>query len=371
MLCVGLTIFSGLYSTQALLPTLHAELALSSTQAAMTVSAATGALALCVVPASILSERFGRGRVLVISALAAGAMGLVVPLADDAPWLITLRFIQGAFMSGAPAVAMAWLSEELDSHALPRAMGIYIAGTSIGGLSGRIIPTTMLALSSWRTAMVVSAVISLLFAVACAVLLPAQRNFHPKEIHVRSETAAMLTHWRNPQLGRLFIVAFLAMGAFVSVYNFISFRLIHSFGMSPALSGAMFLLYLSGTWSSAQAGRLVGAWGRRRTLVASCALMAVGTALTVGPLWLTVAGMLALTIGFFAAHSVASGWVGAVATEHRAEASSMYVFCYYLGSSVVGAGAGMLFGAAAWPVFVACLAGLCAALTALAYSIRG
>ncbi len=47
--------------------------------------------------------------------------------------------------------------------------------------------------------------------------------------------------------------------------------------------------------------------------------------------------MLLFTGGFFAAHSVASGWVGLIATDHRAEASALYLFAYYAGSSVAGA----------------------------------
>ena len=118
MLLVGLAIFSSLYSTQAILPTLVQNMGLSSTEAAMTVSAATGALALCVVPASILSERFGRGRILLISAVSATSVGLIVPLAAEGWHLILLRGLQGALLSGAPATAMAWLSEELDDKAV-------------------------------------------------------------------------------------------------------------------------------------------------------------------------------------------------------------------------------------------------------------
>ena len=91
MLLVGLAIFSSLYSTQAILPTLVDNMGLSSAEAAMTVSAATGALALCVVPASILSERFGRGRILLISAVAATGVGLIVPLAQEGWQLIVVR----------------------------------------------------------------------------------------------------------------------------------------------------------------------------------------------------------------------------------------------------------------------------------------
>lgn len=41
--------------------------------------------------------------------------------------------------------------------------------------------------------------------------------------------------------------------------------------------------------------------------------------------------------------------MGLLATSHRAEASSGYLFCYYAGSSVVGAAAGLAYAAAGWP----------------------
>ncbi|APT93809.1 membrane protein [Corynebacterium phocae] len=366
MLFVGMAVFSGLYTTQAMLPVLVDALGLSSAQAALTVSAATGGLALCVVPASILSERFGRGRVLIISALAAAGLGLVVPFAHTGWQLIFLRGAQGAVMAGAPATAMAWLAEELDSRALPKAMGIYVAGTSVGGLTGRLIPTAVAEVSDWRGALWASAAASLLFALIVALLLPPQEHFRPKKIRVGTETQALLAHWKNPELAAFFITAFLTMGAFVSLYNFIGFRLIDHFGIPPVIAGLVFVIYLSGTWSSAKAGSLITRYGRRSTLAGALMLMAAGALATLGPLWVALAGLLAFTAGFFAAHSTASGWVGAAATHDRAEASSMYIFSYYLGSSVVGAATGWVFGVAPWGVFVAVITALSAAVALLA-----
>lgn len=368
MLLVGLAIFSSLYSTQAILPTLVENMGLSSTEAALTVSAATGALALCVVPASILSERFGRGRILLISAVAATSVGLVVPIAHQGWQLILLRGLQGALLSGAPATAMAWLAEELDDQALPRAMGLYIAGTSIGGLTGRLIPTGLVEVSTWRWALFGSALVSLTFALTSWLLLPAQRNFRPKPIRLKNESRALFGHWANRDLALLFLTAFLSMGTFVSMYNFLTFRLIDDFGLAPSLAGLAFLFYLSGTWSSARAGSLVARIGHGKTLCASAALFTLGIALCAGNLPLTLLGMISFTVGFFAVHSTASGWVGQIATRDRAEASSMYVFCYYLGSSVVGACAGLLFDALSWPLFIAFFTAVALTLTALTWT---
>ena len=354
MLFVGLAIFSGLYSTQAMLPTFVEVLGFTPTEAALTVSAATGALALCIVPLSILSERFGRGRLLVISAVLATILAFAVPLVgENVLAIIAVRALQGAVLAGAPAVAMAWLSEELDEDILPRAMGLYIAGNTLGGIAGRLIPTGLLDFTGWRGALLGSAAVSAIFAILFVILLPKQENFRPKKLHFKAEIRAMINHWRNLELGLLFLFAFLGMGAFVSMYNFITFRLIHHFGLPVTLTGLVFLMYLAGTWSSARVGTIINRYGHSKTFVVSAVLYALGIVMTLGPLPVLLAGMFIFTAGFFAAHSTASGWVGQAAATNRAEASSMYLLCYYAGSSAVGAASGLVFEATSWTGFIA------------------
>ena len=354
MLFVGLAIFSGLYSTQAMLPTFVEVLGFTPTEAALTVSAATGALALCIVPLSILSERFGRGRLLVISAILATILAFAVPLVgENVLAIIAVRALQGAVLAGAPAVAMAWLSEELDEDILPRAMGLYIAGNTLGGIAGRLIPTGLLDFTGWRGALLGSAAVSAIFAILFVILLPKQENFRPKKLHFKAEIRAMINHWRNLELGLLFLFAFLGMGAFVSMYNFITFRLIHHFGLPVTLTGLVFLMYLAGTWSSARVGTIINKYGHSKTFVVSAVLYALGIVMTIGPLPVLLAGMFIFTAGFFAAHSTASGWVGQAAATNRAEASSMYLLCYYAGSSTVGAASGLVFEATSWTGFIA------------------
>ena len=354
MLFVGLAIFSGLYSTQAMLPTFVEVLGFTPTEAALTVSAATGALALCIVPLSILSERFGRGRLLVISAVLATILAFAVPLVgENVLAIIAVRALQGAVLAGSPAVAMAWLSEELDEDILPRAMGLYIAGNTLGGIAGRLIPTGLLDFTGWRGALLGSAAVSAIFAILFVILLPKQENFRPKQLHFKAEIRAMINHWRNLELGLLFLFAFLGMGAFVSMYNFITFRLIHHFGLPVTLTGLVFLMYLAGTWSSARVGTIINKYGHSKTFVVSAVLYALGIVMTLGPLPVLLAGMFIFTAGFFAAHSTASGWVGQAAATNRAEASSMYLLCYYAGSSAVGAASGLVFEATSWTGFIA------------------
>lgn len=367
LLFAGLAIFNALYATQALLPVFTSELGMTEGQAAWTVSAATGGLALCVIPASILSERFGRGRVLIVSALLATTVGLALPLAQSANQLIIMRFIQGCLIAGTPAVAMTWIAEEIDSRDAARAMGLYVAGNSIGGLLGRLIPSFAMEVTTWRWAMFAGAATALTFTLIMWALLPAQQRFTPKRLNPRNEVTAMLRHLTNRHLVGLYATAFLGMGMFVSVYNMFGFRAVEHFGLPTALAGLVYLMYLSGTWSSARAGNYVQRVGRGRVLVIASALMFLGaTTLMSGNLWLTLVGLLLFTASFFALHSVASGWVGQVATRDRAEASSAYVFFYYVGSSALGAATGLLFQHTGWHGFIAAIAGVSAVLAAIA-----
>lgn len=349
MVAAGLASFNTLYATQALLPIFTDTIGISPSQAALTVSAATGAVAICIVPASILSERFGRGTILIPSVLCAASLGILLPWLPSFEAFLIGRALQGILLAGVPAVAMAWLSEELSPSDLGHAMGLYVAGTSIGGLLGRFIPATLVELVSWQYALCINSGIALMFALTFIYLLPPQQRFQPKPLGLRSEIEAMVGHWSNPRLAALFITGFLNMGAFVSLFNYIGYRMVSHFNMSEALTGALFLLFLSGTWSSARAGTLVQRHGAGKALLGLTAMSAIGLfGCLTGNLGVTVIGLLLFTAGFFAIHSTASGMIGNIATIHRAEASSMYLFCYYCGSSAIGWSSGYLFTSFGW-----------------------
>lgn len=340
----GLASFNAMYLTQALLPSISENLHVSPTTAALTVSATTGLLAVAVVPVSIISERVGRRRVLQVSVLAATVLSLVLCLAPGIESLIALRALQGVAVAGVPAVTMTFLAEEIHPSHLGRVMGLYIAGTTLGGLFGRLIPSWFLELTDWRGAALAGAVVAFVLAVVCAWALPAQRNFTPKKITLRHEITAFRRHWGNPRLVPLFILPFLLMGVFVSLYNYLGFYLTERFGISELWAGMVFLLYLSGTWSSTRAGVLATKYGSGQVLTGASFLSVVGLLIALVPnLWGTVVGVLIFTASFFAAHSTASSLVGARAEGDRAEASSTYVMSYYLGSSILGWSLGHVF----------------------------
>ncbi|MFD4635633.1 MFS transporter [Streptomyces sp. NPDC058284] len=346
----GVATFALLYSTQALLPLVSADFGVSASTASWTVSGATGALALFVLPLSALSERFGRRAVMTASLTVAVAVGLLVPFAPSVEVLIVLRAVQGAALAGLPASAMAFLAEEVRPKALVAAIGMFVAGNSIGGMSGRIVTGWVAQAWGWRAAVGVVGIVAVLCAVAFRVLLPAPRHFTPGPLSPRALARTVRTHLSNPLLCRLYAIGALFMTVFGAVYTVIGYRLTEApFSLLQGVIGSIFLVYLVGTVSSAAAGKLVARLGRRGALYLAVSTTAGGLLLSLSSsLLMVLLGLVLITAGFFAGHAVASSSVSRTATEGRAQASALYQSAYYLGSSAGGTLGAVAFHAGGW-----------------------
>ncbi|WP_042399634.1 MFS transporter [Streptacidiphilus carbonis] len=334
----GLATFLLLYSTQALLPALSASLQLTPGQASLTVSAAAIGLALAVIPVSALSERYGRTAVMTASVFTAAAIALVLPFAPDLGTLTALRALQGIALAGLPATAMAYLAEEVHPTALASAMGLYVAGNSIGGMSGRLISGMVAGSYGWRWGLASVAILSLLCAVAFRVLIPKARHFRPGPINPAALLGTVTSHLRNPLLGWLFALGLLFMTVFGAVYTVMGYRLVAApFGLSQGLASSIFAVYIVGTFASAVSAKVTGRLGRRGTLYLAIGTTSAGLLLTLpNSLPLALLGLVLITAGFFTGHCVASASVGRTATHGRAQASALYLAAYYLGNSLGG-----------------------------------
>ncbi|WP_232082721.1 MFS transporter, partial [Arthrobacter sp. SO5] len=135
----GVATFAQLYSTQAVLPMMAADLQVTAAEAALTISLATVGLAVTVLPWSFLADRIGRVRAMMWGISAATVLGLLVPLASSFPMLLGLRMLEGMALGGIPAIAIAYLNEEVNKAHAAMAAGSYVAGTTLGGLAGRLV----------------------------------------------------------------------------------------------------------------------------------------------------------------------------------------------------------------------------------------
>ncbi|RKN46897.1 MFS transporter [Streptomyces hoynatensis] len=355
LFAAGLATFALLFSTQALLPDLAGGFGVRADQASWTVSATTIGLAAAVLPLSTLSERFGRRQTMTVSLGVAVALAVAIPFAPSLPWLVLLRALQGAALAGVPASAVAYLSEELPARATVGAVGLFIAGNSVGGMTGRVLTGWVAEAFGWRAALGAVAAMAVVSAVAFRALLPRARNFHPAPLRPRLVLRTVQDHLARPLLLRLYAIGMLLMAAFSAVYTVVGFRLTEApFHLSAGLAGSVFVIYLVGTGSSAATGPVMERLGRRGALYLAIGTVAAGLLLSLaGSLLLVLGGLVLITGGFFLGHAVASGSVSRTVTHGRAQASALYQVAYYLGASAGGTLGAVLFHAAGWPGLVA------------------
>ncbi|HWS34537.1 MAG TPA: MFS transporter [Actinoplanes sp.] len=370
LFAAGVATFALLYSTQALLPELSAAFAVTPAQSSWSLSAATLGLGVALLITGPLSERLGRTPLIHLSLGLSALVGVACAVAPNWHVLLGLRLLQGVTLAGLPAVATAYLREELPSNVQARAAGLYIGGNALGGMSGRLISAAVAESYGWRWALAAVAAVGLVCAALVLVLLPASRNFVVRRAATMSRRA-----FTDPALLSLYGIGALAMGAFVAVYNAMGFRLTSApFLLGAGAAGLVFLVYPAGTVSSAIAGRLADRFGRRAVMPFGSLLTAAGLLLTLPDnLVTTVTGLAVMTAGFFCVHGVASGWVPVRAHAGgvpAAQAASLYLFAYYAGSSLFGNLAGTAWSHGAWQSVVLLAAVCVLASGLLAVSLR-
>lgn len=334
----GLATFALLYCVQPILPLLSQDFNISPAGSSLSLSAATGMLAFGLMLTGPLSDAIGRKSVMVVALMLAAICTLICAFMTSWQGILLMRALIGLSLSGVAAVAMTYLSEEIHPSFVALSMGLYISGNSIGGMSGRLVTGVLSDFFSWRIALAVIGLFALAAACMFWRILPPSKHFRPTLLRPRTLMINFKLHWRDPGLPLLFAEGFLIMGSFVTLFNYIGYRLLaQPYYMSQAVVGLLSIVYLTGSYSSPKAGSLTSRYGRGPVLLASIGMMLIGVIITSFPPVITILfGMMIFTAGFFAAHSVASSWIGRRARRAKAQASSLYLFCYYAGSSVAG-----------------------------------
>lgn len=372
----GFATFSLLYCVQPVLPEFAAHFGLGAAGSSLALSVSTGCLAVAIFIAGAISEGRDKRRLMFVSMALAAVCNVLAAVAPTWGALLAARALEGILLGGVPAVAMAYVSDEIHPRALGFSMGLYIGGTAFGGMAGRVGMSALADFFGWRVALATIGCLGLLSALGFVLLLPRTSGVPATEPRGRLgfgyHLQAWRTHLKTPGLPLLFLSGFALMGVFVSLFNYAGFRLaLPPYSLSQTQIGLIFCVYLFGILASPIAGALADRLGRGPVLVGGVVVMSVGVVLTLmGPLPGVIGGIAVLTFGFFVAHAVASGWVGRLALDSKGHASSLYLLAYYVGSSVLGSAGGWFWEHGRWPALVAFSLVLLAGAMALALRLR-
>ena len=346
----GFASFSILYCVQPMMPILADFFNVTPTQSSFPLSFSTVALAVGLLFTGFISDRFGRKPIMVMALFLASILLILSALLPIWPFFLSTRVLIGIAVSGVAAVAMTYIGEEIQQQDIGFAMGLYISGTAIGGMSGRLIAGVLVDFVSWQTATLVIGGLNLIIAIIFYLLLPASKNFTAYPIRLSRFKDAFVANLADRKLRILFLQGFLLMGCFVSIFNYISYYLLAKpFELSQVWIGVISIAYLAGIYSSPRAASWGNRIGRERVLPVVIVLMLASLWLmSIAHLVVVLLALLLFTFAFFAAHSTASSWVSIQALQYRAVGSSLYLFSYYMGSSLLGSGSGLIWEQWGW-----------------------
>src|ERR1041385_5847827 len=372
LFAAGFATFALLYCVQPLMPVFAREFGVSAAESSLPMSLTTGLLAPAMIVAGTISEARGRVPLMLASLLGSSLLMMACAFAPRWSALLVLRALAGLTFAGLPAVSMAYLSEEMHASSVGLAMGLAISGNGLGGMIGRLLASLVADALSWRWSMMVVGLIGVIASVIAWRTLPPSRHFKPHPLRLRALTTTFAGQLRDPALVPLYVQGFVLMGAFVTTYNYVTYHLLSApYSLSHTAVGFIFLVSLVGIFASAWVGSLADRVGRATMLAAMASMMLAGVGLTLArPLAAVIVGVAVVTFGFFGGHSVASSWVGMRASHAKAQAAALYLFFYYIGSSIVGSGGGLFWDRWGWSGVVAFVAALCTVSLVVALGLR-
>ena len=346
----GFASFSSLYSVQPMMPIFAKFFQVTPTHSSFPLSFSTVALAIGLLFTGFISDRFGRKPIMVCALFLVSILLLISASFPIWEIFLSTRILIGLAVSGVAAVAMTYIGEEIAQKDIGFAMGLYISGTAIGGMGGRLIAGVLVDFISWQSATYIIGFLNFIIACLFYLLLPKSQHFKPFPFRFSRFKAAFEQNLKDSKLRILFAQGFILMGCLVTVFNYISYHLLEApFHLSQTWIGLISIAYLAGIYSSPKAAQWGYQYGRAKVLPFLLFSMMVGLFITLIPsLWAILLGLTIFTFSFFAAHSTASSWVSVQAVQYRAVASSLYLFCYYIGSSLLGSSGGLVWEHFGW-----------------------
>jgi YNFM family putative membrane transporter len=337
-----------MYLTQPILPLLSQEFGVGPARAGLTVSAVVLAIAAAAPLYGPLSDALGRRRVM------AGAMALLAvatlacALAPTLGALVVLRALQGLFVPGMTAVAVAYAGDRFAAADLSRLVGGIIGASVVGGLVGRVGAGLVTAHLGWRAAFVIFAGLTLLAALGLWRELSPARG--AVRTGFRAATQDMVRHLAEPRLLGAFLVGASLFFGWIGIFTYLPYHLTAAWGLSTSLVSSVYLVYAAGVLASPLAGRFSGRVGARRLIGWGLAVEALGMAATLArSLPLVIAGLVVLVLGTFTAQAVAPAFVNQSARTAKGGASALYLTFYYLGGTAGSVVPGLAWQAWGWP----------------------
>lgn len=331
---IGFFAFLQVYSVQAILPVLMQDLQASEVQVGLAVGATVMAIALMSPFMGMLSDAFGRRRFIIGSLLMLAIPTFMVGMAGSVDGLTFWRFLQGLAVPGITVVLIAYIGEEYGDN-IAGMMSLYVAGTVLGGFSGRFFAGHLHEWIGWRWGYGVMAGLTLVGAVWVLKSLPKSQHFK-KSQNFQDALRLLLSHTKNRHVMSACLLGGCVLFSLVGCFTFINLHLADApYRLSASHLSNIFALYLIGMIITPLSVKIIARFGMENTIIFAIICSIMGLFITLyEPLPLIIIGLTIMSSGVFITQSATISYIASHTKEGRSLASGLYYMGYYGGGSV-------------------------------------
>lgn len=314
----------------------------------------------------VLSDRFGRIRLMRLTLLGSAVAGLVATLATTLPLLIGARAVGGFFFGAVVPAALTYVGDTVGLERRQSALADLMAAIAVGTATATALAGVIGDHGSWRIAFAIPAVL----AVVCFFGLG--RLSEPGRDASGSIAALVRTSLTSPWVLIVIGLAFVEGAVVLGVLTLLAPAL-QSRGIGATGAGLAIAAYGIGVIISS---RLVSPASRRLRMPALMAIgggaAVLGYGLIAAQLSITAviitATLLGVTWSFL--HSSLQTWATTVIPEARGTVIALFAGSLFAGSALGTSGAGMLADLGRWNLLFALTAAIGLILTAAAVIAR-
>ena len=353
----GFSCFAQLYYFQPLLPDLAKDFILSASESSFAISFSTLGMVFGLFTTMFVADRIPRKKMIGSGLLSSSIFSVAASFSPTFLPLILLSAAKGFLLSGATSVSMAYIAEEVSPRNKGKIIGLYIAGNALGGMAGRVISSWIGALYTWRIASVSIGLICALFAILFLLFSPRSTNFMPRKESFHTLIIANLQLITSKALVPFYLTGGLILGVFVSLYNYLGFYLTKApFNFPEHYIHYIYLMYIFGIFGSIATAGLTRHFTHFKVLKAMFLVSAAGILLLyITDFWVVTLGLAVFTFNFFVVHVLCNRIVSDYNLSKRSVTISIYLLTYYLGSSLLGWGTGVILDTWGWQYFLGSL----------------
>ena len=346
---VGVSAFINVYSVQSILPLMEQDFHATAIQLGHTVGVTTLAMAIISPFIGILSDAIGRRGLIIFSVFFVSVPTGAIYFADNIHTIMFCRFLQGLVVPGIAVVIMAYVGEEYRGRYLAKTMSVYIAGTVLGGFSGRFIIGHLSEFMHWKNAYLIMALMNLVASILVFALLPKSKNFIANR-KIRHALNILNLHAHNKDILAACAIGTCLLFTLVGSFTYVNLHLAAKpFYLSSASLANIFAVYLLGVVVTPIGARVISQIGARKTVM----LAMVGTVCGLGitlllSLSIIIIGLALMSSSIFITQSAVTSYIASKVNEGRSLATGLYNMCYYSGGFIGAAICGYAYTYAQW-----------------------